>query len=111
MTGISRKGTSWSSESAKAGLGVQQTCRSRSSRLRRAQLSRCDCGRNGLKQMLLQQYSEAFLNAPDIRVMAKTGFDPGRDSGLLRINFPRMDIGDHRLSVALFNSPKHHFRI
>ena len=79
-------------------------------RRRRAQFSGCErCG-NGLKQMSLQEELKTFFDKPKVCVMAKTGFDPGRNSRLLGINFPRMEIGDNGLAVALFKSLKDPFR-
>src|SRR5690242_10249119 len=61
--------------------------------------------------MFFEQQTEAFFDHPNIRVMAKTGFEPDRNSRLLGINLPRMEICDNRLPVALFKNPKDQFRI
>ena len=77
----------------------------------RAQISGFERRGNGLKQMFLQQDTEAFFDEPEVRVMAKTGFEPGRNARLLGINLPRMEIRDNRLPVVLFKSLKDPFRV
>src|SRR5882762_3316539 len=61
--------------------------------------------------MLLQQQTETYFDNSNVRVMAKTRFEPGRNSRLLGINLPRMEIRDDRLPVLLFKSLKDPFRI
>src|SRR5258708_3587387 len=73
---------------------------------RRAQFSGCERLCNRLKQMFLQQDLQAHFDSPNVCVMAKTGFESCRNSRLLQINLPRVEIRDNGLAVVLFKSSK-----
>src|SRR6266699_2848785 len=78
---------------------------------RDAQFTSCECLRNGLKQMPLQQQTEPFFGNRKVRVMAKPGSDSGRNSRLLGIKLPRMEIRYNGLFVMLFKMPEDPFRV